>query len=288
MADAILHAQYMPRGVGGVSAGGKILLGPNEGIVELQNRFVVFDPASALATVVEVTLPIIWRWSSRGIPWNGGVVVAAGQAGGTLTTYVVVMYADNTYDVLNPGVNWTHNALFCEDPLGRLWMFRIDANVAPRIFTPSTGLWTNGSTNLRMTTQPILSGGLMWGNNASTVIGVDPSTGTVATTHAGVGSATGQAELLGGRYWVGFSSTVVRGVRLSDGDIRNVTAPATAAEPLAQHDGRLWRATSTQGFSIDPDTGDTVTYNHASALGQITGCYAAGGVVWATGINPTS
>ena len=291
MADAIFHAEYAPfSGLGGVCATGEILLGPGSATSPYPNRFTIFNPSTRKSRVLGATLPVAWERTSHGVPYDGGVAVIASTAGSSDTTCIVVMYPDDTYTVIVTPFSVGANATLGVDGSGRIWVYRTTTEVVPRVYDPSTASWLAPfGAPLWMKPSPVhYSGGVLWCSTFNNyVVGVTPSTGAIATLYASVG-LPGFSQFYDGRMWGGTSTTNVRGVRLSDGNVVNIPVPSTDTDPLWVDATGLWRANSLAAYRIDLLTLDTVTYVHPSSIGTVGGLYRSGGRVWATGNNPTS
>lgn len=301
MADATLHAEFTPYGgYGGVDSAGHMIVGPRIGASFTYGRdtFTVFDPATSEADTYGVTLPVTWNESGSGCGWNGGVAIPASSFGAStsIATYVVVAFADGTYDVLDPGVSWGAHA-YCVNLGSKLLLIRSGTGGVdnqPRVFDPATLTWTDvGSAAVVAQTTPFLSGSLLWFVSFGPLRGVNPTTGATVTTYASKDSATSNymrtADLVDGRYWWFNANDSLQGVRLSDGDTVTIAVTSGGFGPVcADDDGKLWIPKATAGLCVDPATSSIVTHNHGSSIGDAFSIFASGGRVWAPFTNPTS
>lgn len=293
MAVAVLHDEFTPYGGrGGVCASGEIIIGPEyAGWSYTYNRIVVFDPVSKTADTYEVTMPGVVNTVSHGCAFGGGVAMIAGSS--SSISGVLIFYPDGTYDVI--GVPPTLSGIPSQ------WSLVSDGSTllaaplvfpasAPYVFTPGVG-WSAGSTAIRSFGQPQVHGGAAIGFNLSDMVSVSMSTGDVTTLHAGVGGPSGYAQtaILGGRLWFSVSSTQLRGVRISDGNIVNITVPSHSTGPLATDGTYLFVVVPGYAvYQVNPLTFSVVTHTLSWSLGAVLSMHVSGGKVWVPGTNPTT
>lgn len=290
MADAVLHAQYAPQdGRGGTCVTGEFIVGPASGAPH-SNRFTVFDPSSGTSKVYAVTLPFVWQATSFGFPYNGGVAVAAGNQQTSGATYLLVLYPDGTYDVHSTPLSIGAGVSLCVVPSGNVWFIRSSSSASANVFNGSSWSLAGSGLPFASTTLRVVGSTIWYADNAN-VVGVSAATGAVVSTFAvgGLG-AVAQTEVIGDRLWGHPSAAVLRGVRLSDGNIVNLSVPSTAESRLAGGSGKLWVASLTAGYEVNPDTSDIVIHPHPGSygLGSISQMFFGAGHGWAMGNNPIS
>lgn len=293
MADAILHDEFTPGGgSGGVCATGEIIIGPRYDYSDswAPGRFVVVDPAGPTFDVYTATLPGGWNFTNAagGVPWNGGVaMIASSEVSGTQATYVVVVYPDASYDVFSTGAAWAAAASVAVDASDRLVVVRQAASAAPRVRN-ADGTWSNLGFSTQAAAAPHIVGGVLWAAHTN-LVGTNITTNaTVATYSSLFPGNPAQSFVHDGRFWSMGTSTRLQGVRLSDGDVRNLTTPPANMTPLAVGAGKAWVTSPSVTWSIDLTSGSVTTYPHPASLGAIYNVFFTAGAAWAPGRNPTS
>lgn len=293
MATAVLHDEFTPYGGrGGVCASGEIIIGPGANTAYVNNRIVVFDPVSKTADTYEVTMAGTVTTVGHGCAFDGGVAMVAGTPSGNYG--VLIFYPDGTYDVITApfGGQASDWALVSDGSTLAAVYVQGSYSSAPQVFTPGVG-WSSGSTSFAGNGQPLMSGGVAVGIRGSgDMYSMDMSTGNTTTLHSGVGPppfSGGQMAILGGRLWYPTSVTNLRGVRISDGHIVNVTVPSHSPGSLATDGTYVFVAVSgTAVYQVNPLTFSVVTHTLSSSLGYVHSMHYSGGKVWAPGTIPTT
>ena len=290
MADAILHAEYAPwSGRGARCDSGEFIVGPGYNGSPYPNRFTVFDPVTKTAKTYAVTVPFHWVETSYGVPYQGGVAVAAASTSGSSVTYLFVLYPDGTFDVHASPLTIAAGVGLAVVPSGDLWMIQTSGTATASVWDGTS--WSSTGIGLQATRSTLnVVGSTIWYWSSTGVIGVSTVTGAVVTTHTVGGSSSNvQTEIYDGRIWNQTAAANLRGVRLSDGNIVNITTPAATGGRLAIGDNKFWVASSTSGFEVDPVTSNTVAHPHPLpyAIGSISQMFYGAGRAWAMGIMPT-
>lgn len=295
MPVAVLHDEFTPYGGrGGVCATGEIIVGPGVGAPAYAlDMFVVFDPVSKSASTASVSIGGSVSSVSHGCPWGDGVAVAAYN--GSANT-MVVYFPDHTYDVMAAPPSFTGIAgdWSTSSDGSSLLFVRSDSTTSPHLFTPGVG-WTVGpGTSLRVVTQPQMFGGVMYGmSHAGDLVSINMSSGAITVVHSSVGvpasSTSRQAVVLGGRLWFSTSSTNLRGVRVSDGDVVDITVPSHSPGRLTTDGTHLFTiSTGAAVYQIHPITFNVVVHTILTSLVAVYSMFFSGGKVWVPGSHPIS
>lgn len=290
MATAVLHDEFTPYGGrGGVCASGEIIIGPGTTTNYTYNRIVVFDPVSKTADTYGVTMPGTVEAASHGCAFDGGVAMIAGSSGSIFG--VLIFYPDGTYDAISAPLSGAPSQWsLVSDGSTLLAAPLVFPASAPYVFTPGVG-WSAGSTAIRSFGQPQVHGGAAIGFHMNDMVSMSMSTGDATTLHAGVGGPSGYAQtaILGGRLWFSASSTQLRGVRISDGHVVNITVPSHTTGPLATDGTYMFIvAPGSAVYQVNPLAFSVVTHTLSSSLGIVHSMHASGGKVWAPGTIPSS
>lgn len=291
MAVAVLHNEFTPYGGrGGVCVTGEIIVGPGApGWGYSFDSIAVFDPVSKTADTYGVTMSGKVELVSHGCAFDGGVAMIAG--GPFVNVGVLIFYPDGTYDAIGaPFSGAPTEWSLVSDGSTLLAAPLVSPASAPYVFTPGVG-WSAGSTAIRSFGQPQVHGGAAIGFHLGDMVSVSMSTGNATTLYSGIGAPPGsvQTAILGGRLWFSVSSTQLRGVRISDGNIVNITVPTHSVGPLATDGTYLFVvAPATAVYQVNPLTFSVVTHTLSLSLGFIHSMHYSGGKVWAPGTNPTS
>lgn len=296
MAVAVLHDEFALRGArGGVCATGEIIVGNASNSSSYGfNRMVVFDPVSKTADTYEITMSGSVEVVGPGCGFNGGVAMVAGTA--SFNRGILVGYPDGTYDILGVPFSGGAASWMLVNDGTQLVAVRTGASSAPQVFTSGVG-WSAGSTSVDLFTQPQMSGSVAVAiTSAGDMVSIDMSTGNVTTLHSGVGApahAGYQAVLLGGRLWYPSSTSNLRGVRISDGNVVNIPVPTmtlgTGMGPIATDGTYLFVVNSgTAVYQVHPATFTVTAHTLPSPLGSTYAMFASGSKVWVPGSNPTS
>lgn len=292
MAVAVVHDEFtLGSGCGGVCATGEIIIGPlfGDAFLWAYNRFMVVDPTGPTFDVYEAVVPDNWRETSLagGVPWNGGVaMVASASSAGGRRTYVVVVYPDATYDVFDTGVGWDTSAVVTVDASNRLVVVRSGSSAQPRVRN-TDGTWSNLGFYAAGGAAHIVDG-VLWTADAN-LVGTNITTNAVVATYSSLFTgAQGQSFIHDGRFWARNGPGLLLGVRLSDGDVRSFTVPASSSSALAFGAGKAWITSTNTTWSIDLTSGSVTTYPHPAPLGAIYNMFFTAGAAWAPGLSPTS
>lgn len=198
-------------------------------------------------------------------------------------------WPNGEYEIRDTGFSSATPAL-SRGPDGRIWHIPASSSGSPRIWDPADGTWSASLSSFTSLIQMVYAEGLMWRSTNVALIGHDPITAAEVLVHPyPAGVMSGQAVYDGTRLWASAASNLLRGVRLSDGDVLDIPHGSLYTGPLCLGgDGRIYRAGASQVLGIRSD-GTLTAYPYPSyAPNGVGSVFWAADRAWAFGDAPDS